>query len=225
MPREWGDIGPGMSITLSAMITPTSTDAHTMWGLLSAVQTPIGSYRLLECRLDYYRLLVRQLTSKSVILLLQLIDLQLIIKIILFQKKTALAPTIFFRQLHGVHEFSSHQGFVYFSEKFKRFCIGNLNYFQMHLGFLVVFKIIHVYTNFLFQIEYGLNIEPLPIRTHTFIFMASEENFEAFHIDFGADRLMSCTCPWSFHINDTVTLIGELNKIWIVIFGSDFDFI
>jgi hypothetical protein len=50
--------------------------------------------------------------------------------------------------LHGVHEFSSHKGFDYFSEKFKRFYIGNLNYFQMHLGFLIVFKIIHTYANF-----------------------------------------------------------------------------
>jgi hypothetical protein len=43
---------------------------------------------------------------------------------------------------------------------------------------------------FLFQIEYGLDIEPLLIGTSTFIFLTLEENFEAFHIDFGADRLL-----------------------------------
>ena len=29
----------------------------------------------------------------------------------------------------------------------KRFCIGNLNYFQMHLCFFIAFKIIHTYAN------------------------------------------------------------------------------
>jgi len=85
----WEISDPGMPITLSAMITPTSTDTRTMWVLLSASQKPTWSYWLLECRLDSYRLLVRRLTPQSAIFLLQLIDLQLIFKIILFQTKSA----------------------------------------------------------------------------------------------------------------------------------------
>jgi len=85
----WEISDPGMPITLSAMITPTSTDTRTMWVLLSASQKPTWSYWLLQRRLDSYRLLVRRLTPQSAIFLLQLIDLQLIIKIILFQTKSA----------------------------------------------------------------------------------------------------------------------------------------
>jgi hypothetical protein len=51
------------------------------------------------------------------------------------------------------HDFFVHvycEGFDHFQKiikTIKRFCMRNLNYFQMHLGFLIVFEIIHVYAD------------------------------------------------------------------------------
>jgi hypothetical protein len=59
-------------------------DACGIWRHISAIQMPIRAYRLLVCRLVAYQFPDSRLASKFAILLLQLLDLQLNIKIILF---------------------------------------------------------------------------------------------------------------------------------------------
>jgi hypothetical protein len=71
------------------MITPTWMDVRTTWDLRSAIQKPTTSYSAPGTPIRLLSAFGPPIAPKStILLLLQLLDLQLIIKIILFQKKS-----------------------------------------------------------------------------------------------------------------------------------------
>jgi hypothetical protein len=72
----------------------------------------------------------------------------------------------------------------------KRFYIGHLNYFQMHLGFLIIFKIINAHANSFVLEQVRPDIEPLLVRTSILIFVTLELTiFRLFRLIFLADCL------------------------------------
>jgi hypothetical protein len=66
----------------------------------------------------------------------------------------------------------------------KFFYIGHLNYFQMHLAFLIIFKIMDAHADSFVLEQVWPDIEPLPVCTSILIFMTLELTFRLFRLIF-----------------------------------------